>query len=736
MPEHISQVHFPTDATLLMDPSYPLIHRDLSWLQFNDRVLAEARMSAGNPLLERIKFLAISSSNLDEFFMIRVSSLERSINAAKDNHHKNFRLLKIKDSILNAVSKFAVKQAETLELLTVELASAGVHIVRNPSPGTEEFELGRHIFEQEIMPRLSPPEAFSMPLLGTIENLQLAVLCGKDLWFRIPKSLPPMSMALSHSGQAYFFFLDDLLAIHLVSALNLQQPPAFLRLTRDSDFTIEFDDEDIESIPDVVRSGLRIRERGKPVRLQYLGDLSVNFLRQAAQVLKIQPNEIFQAPLTTMLHGLWSLVNSVPEAIASQPGLRYQPLNILIPDTFSSGDKIFKTLKSQDLLLHHPYDSFDAYIAWIQAACADPKVTMIEQTAYRMDLLSPLIEALKEAAKKKKVRIIIELRARFDEFNNLKLADELQKAGVEVAFGFGKLKLHAKVALVTRQESEGLKHYTHLSTGNYKGTTARIYTDLAIITSNDEVGSDARHFFDAVWQGQIPSTFHHLVPAPAKLHRRLLQLIRQETEAAHQGKKARIVVKVNALVDATVVQYLYAASQAGVKIDLIVRGACSLVPGINGLSHNIRVISIIDRYLEHSRIYYFESSRAMYLSSADWMPRNFFSRLELAFPVLDPKLYEYIRDVLIPTYISDNIKAKELTPQGYWKRRSRRAGIKSMRSQFYFEELANRKYRGTPLEKINVPSLREGVKAAAQPLLKDKPLEAPSIAIYNEHDGN
>jgi polyphosphate kinase len=326
---------------------------------------------------------------------------------------------------------------------------------------------------------------------------------------------------------------------------------------------------------------------------------------------------------------------------------------------------------------------------------------MIEQTVYRMDAVSPVIKALKKAASKKIVRVIIELRARFDELNNLRLADELRSAGVEVAFGFGRLKLHAKVALITRKVDGQTRLYTHLSTGNYNAATSRQYTDLAILTANQEMGRDARHFFDKVWNAEVPNSFKQLVSAPSRLHRKLIQLIEAETEAARKGQKGRIVAKVNALVDKAVIEKLYQASTAGVQVDLIVRGACSLVPGVQGLSENIRVISVVDRFLEHSRLYYFQSSQVMYLSSADWMPRNFFSRLELAFPILDPLIYRYIVEILIPTYLSDTAKAKELTPIGTWKKRApvRVKGQRgSIRSQFVFALLAENDYRGTPLE--------------------------------------
>jgi polyphosphate kinase len=701
----------PTLPSLLVQANIPLIHRDLSWIQFNERVLAEARQPM-NPLLERAKFLAISSSNLDEFFMIRVASINRALTRAEGRDPPMAeRLHRIQSAILEAVAKFGAKQAEALDLLAGELESVGVFVVRKPRPGTAYSDLSKKMFDELVLHRLSAPEPFSLAKLSTMENLQTVALLKNGNWIKIPKTIPAVLLCSDESkGEACFFFLDDLLATHLGAALGAPGTPSFLRMTRDGDFTVDLEEEDPESIPDVVRTGLGTREKGKPIRLQYLGEFQGNFLEEAAKALKLEPAQVLPAPHTLGLQGLWTVVNQCPEAIAQKPGLRYPSLRSPISGPLRDSEKIFEELKSQDVLLHHPYDSYDGFVAWIRAACADPNVTMIEQTVYRMDTLSPVIEALKRAASQKKIRVIIELRARFDELNNLLLAEDLRKAGVEVAFGFGSLKLHAKIALITRNEPDGIHLYTHLSTGNYNATTARQYTDLAILTSNAEIGADARLFFDSVWKGEVPTSFKHLVSAPAKLHRRLINHIEHETEAAKQGKKARIVAKVNALVDDAVVAQLYKASQAGVQVDLIVRGACSLIPGVPGLSENIRVISLVDRFLEHSRIYYFESGKSLYLSSADWMPRNFFSRLEIAFPILDRHLYEYISQVVIPLYLADMVKAKELTPQGTWKKRSFSSlnpqtskavetlfGRRPIRSQFLFEELAVNRYKGTSL---------------------------------------
>jgi polyphosphate kinase len=701
----------PTLPSLLVQPNVPFIHRDLSWLQFNERVLAEARQTS-NPLLERAKFLAISAANLDEFFMIRLASLERTIaSAVKRDPDAGSRLHRIHSAILEAVAKFGAKQAEALDLLAGELEGAGVFIVRKPQPGTVFFDISKKVFDEQVLQKLSPPEPFASSKFHSMENLQLVALLKNNQWLRIPKSVPSL-FCTTEDNQLYAFFLDDLLATHLGSALAVQGVPSFLRLTRDGDFTVDLEEEDSESIPDVVRTGLGSREKGRPVRLQYWGDFPQNFLQDAMRVLKLDRAQILPAPQTMCLHGLWNVVKQAPDWLSQKAELQYPALNAKLPLRLRDQSKIFDEIREADLLLHHPYDSFDGFVAWIQAACADPNVTMVEQTVYRMDTLSPVIDALKMAAKTKTVRVIIELRARFDELNNLLLAEELRKAGVEVAFGFGALKLHAKVALVTRKEGDVVRLYTHLSTGNYNATTARQYTDLAILTANPEIGADARVFFDAVMKGEIPTSFKQLLSAPARMHRRLLNLIDAETQAAKAGKKGHIVAKVNALVDGAVVNQLYLASQAGVQVDLIVRGACSLIPGVPGLSENIRVISVVDRLLEHSRIYYFENSKALYLSSADWMPRNFFSRLEIAFPVLDPKLYEYISQIVIPTYLADTVKAKELTPQGTWKKRTASSlapqasqiakallGKKPVRSQMVFEELALREYENTPLEK-------------------------------------
>lgn len=695
--------HLPTLPSLLLKPGVPLIHRDISWLQFNERVLQEARQTS-NPLLERLKFLSITQSNMDEFFMIRLSSLTRSYQRSlrlekhKSRSEETEGLKRVMDGIFETVTEFTVKQAETLDLIRDELSrfSISVHLMKDAEPAIHK--MASRIFHNEVLPALQEPQKYTPGQLMSVQNLQMFAVLGEKKWITIPRSLPAVLLHQTGEKRFHLFFLDDLVGTFVCEAFGVEGAAYVMRLTRDGDFTVDFDNESRADVPDVVRSHVRTREKGNPSRLQYRGSIPDDILAAAVKALRLPPAQSFSAPQTLCLQGMFSIVNKISPVVSKTKRLAHRPLKPSLPPHFDSEKNLFDAIRDQDVLLHHPYDSFEGVVEFIQAAAKDPQVKMIEQTVYRMDANSPVVEILKDAAKRKKVRALIELRARFDEINNLRLAEELSQAGVEVAFGFGKLKLHAKIALVTRQERGKLKLYTHLSTGNYNSITARAYTDLGVLTANDDIGADARYFFDSVIRGVVPTQFRQLVPAPMRLHRKLQRLIRSEIAAARRGETARIVTKVNALVDEDIIELLYEASQAGVQIELLVRGACSLIPGVKGLSENIRVTSIVDRFLEHSRIYYFENAGEMYLSSADWMPRNFFSRLELAFPVLDPRLYSYLRDVVIPTYLDDKVKARELTPEGLWRLRSQ-AGTKSpIRAQFRLEELAERQYKGTPLE--------------------------------------
>ncbi|MGZ3698444.1 MAG: hypothetical protein ACXWP5_09935, partial [Bdellovibrionota bacterium] len=448
----------------MSERAIPLKHRDLSWIQFNERVLEEANDPA-NPLFERLKFLAITSSNLDEFFMIRYPSLIKSIqNARKSGSEETSELVRTRAEILRNVESFVLKQKQTLSNLQQQLAPEGIRIhrgVTEPLPAS-----AKEVFDSRVLPALTPPEPYTVARLSLIPSLQQAVAFGKEALFLIPRTIPLVHVEQT-GAELEVYFLDDLLLNFLGPAFQIAAPALLFRVTRDGDFTVEIKEEDPESIPDAVRVGLGVREKGRPVRIQARGASVSPLLNEISGHLKLVKDQIFVSSCPLALAGLSAVSGAAEKFEPKIQPLRYPRVEPYVPASLEIGDSVFQRIAREDILLHHPYDSFDAYVAWIRASSVDPAVERIEQTVYRMDALSPVIDALKSAAKSKTVRVLIELRARFDELNNLRLADELRKAGVQVAFGFGKLKLHAKVALVTRREGEGRRLYAHFSTGNY-----------------------------------------------------------------------------------------------------------------------------------------------------------------------------------------------------------------------------------------------------------------------------
>ena len=690
---------------LFADPQRPFVHRDFSWLQFNDRVLAEAR-SSENPLLERLKFLGITSSNLDEFFMIRVASLDREILTAQRNPRTDpkvlNRLVQTRSQIMHRCAQFHRRQSQSFNNLRRLLAREKVFISRRFQQSDRIHVTGEQIFYSEVAPLLPALERFEPDSLSELTNLQSIVIFPNGQFLKIPKNLPNVLWIDISSKEFALFFTDDLVRYFIRKAYGIKGLPMLLRLTRDADVSVEANEEDPALIPDAVRKKIRSRDVGRPVRAQISGNRSLLSKTNLSKILRIEENKIFDVQHPFLLHGAYEFANELVKDARFKSNLTYPEFKPVIPKAFVQTSEIFENLRKHDFLLHQPYDSFDAYINFIEEAAEDPDVISIQQTVYRIDKLSHLMQILKKAAATKKIRVFIEPRARFDEIQNLQLAEDLRTSGVDVKFAFGPLKLHAKVALVTRREEGKLVNYTHLSTGNYNAKTARLYTDMAIFSANQEVGEDAKLFFEVLNAAKLPENFgqfKRLVVAPIRLHKRLISLIQAETTASREGKPARIFAKMNTLVDQNVVNSLYEASKAGVRIDLNVRGACSLLPKIKGLSENIRVISIVDRFLEHTRIYYFQNSKIIYLSSADWMPRNFFKRLKLAFPILDPAIYEFIRKQVIPTYLRDRQKAWELTSKGVWRRRRSSKVAPVSRAQSVFQALALKSYRGTELDR-------------------------------------
>ena len=686
-------------SDLLIDRDAPYIERDLSWLQFNERVLAEA-LDRDNPLLERLKFLGITSSNLDEFFMIRFAALSREVTHLSknmiDNAAKLKRLSAVRSNVLTNVLSFHEKQARTLHQLTKDLHRSNVSLWRDLNVNPKLQRIARDVFEQHVANELHVPRHFGATAVRRLMNLQLGLLFRSGMFVAVPKAVPTILWKLLPNRTIAVFFLDDLLKEFAGSVLGESEPPLVLRVTRDCDVVLELEDEDPESIPNAVRRSVSAREVRRAVRLQVTeGDSGIS--EQILDTFRLPVEQLFRPAVPLSLAGVVQFVLEMRTILPRRTRLLYPVFSGFVPIPFHNPERVLPAVKRQDFIFHQPYDSFDSYVHFIAAAVADPKVKAIYQTVYRTDALSPVVEMLRQAARSKQIVVVIEPRARFDEINNIRLAEELRHSGATVYFATGQLKVHAKVTLVVREADGQREMYTHLSTGNYNAKTARQYTDFAIATSHQDIGEDALRFFEAVIAEKTPEGMKQLVLAPTGLHRRILALIKAETHAAERGLPARIFAKVNALVDARVIEMLYRASQAGVQVDLVVRGACSLIPGIAGVSDKIRVLSIVDRYLEHSRMYYFQNERAIYLSSADWMPRNFFSRMEIAFPVLDPRLFAYLTEVVIPTYLKDGAKARILNRQGIWQTRTGRIRAERVRSQFVFEELARRKYRGTPI---------------------------------------
>jgi polyphosphate kinase len=685
---------------LLEDPQKPFIHRDLSWLQFNERVLAQSR-STDNPLLERLRFLGITGSNLDEFFMIRFASLKEQIRSMRKNHlistEQIDRTRHIRDEILVSAARFEDRQTRTFNLLNKQLFENGIRIYRRSPHLARLDEIGKEIFDKQCLPYFREPERFNYEKLKSLFNLQAAVISPDGKMLTIPKNLPAAFYAFDDQKKLVLFYLDDLITYSVQRLLGTTKRLCLIRMTRDADVTVDLEEEDPESIPDYIKRKVGSRELGRPVRAQLSGFHQMLNLEKICKTLSISELQVYRTNLPLFIHGSYQVVNELQKQQFDAKNLVFAPIHSRVPRALRCKSSVFEKLTQRDQLLHHPYDSFEAYTNFIEASLEDPQVSSIYQTVYRVDTLSKVTEMLKKAAATKKVKVIIEPRARFDELNNIQLAEELRSAGVKVVFSFGKLKLHAKVALVERKEEGKIRYYTHLSTGNYNAATARLYTDLAILTAHQGIGADAKNFLDAVSEERIPTGLQHLVLAPTDLHKRLLQLIEREIQAAKQGRSARIFAKMNALVDYKVVNSLYEASKAGVRIDLIVRGACSLIPRIKGLSDNIRVFSVVDRFLEHSRLYYFQDSNQVYLTSADWMPRNFFSRLELAFPILDPRIHDFLKHHMIPIYLRDRIKARELDSIGVWRKRKSLGSQFDLQAQKIFQKLADSDYDDTPL---------------------------------------
>jgi polyphosphate kinase len=651
----------------------PVFNRELSWLAFNDRVLEEAR-DESNPLLERVRFATIVASNLDEFFMVRVAGLK---GAVADGDKRPHACGMTPAEQLAAIRERAAPMLNELHRLVVgtllpALAAQGIHVVEVASlDAASRAAIGAY-FQSDVLPALTPLAidverpfpmlsalslnvAFWLPPTTEDTERRLAIV-------QLPSRLPRL-VRLKGIDAPTFVLLDDIIRSESAALFPGQVvgESAAFRLARDSE--LELDDEG-ESFLEAVERSLRQRRRSDVVRLEVAAGASDDAAAHLANLADVGPDDVYCLPGFVDVRAL--------SAVCDLPGydrLRFPPAPPVVTVAPVEQDDIFAAIERRDILLHHPYESFDPVVAFVEAAAEDPDVLAIKQTLYRTSGDSPIVVALTRAADEgKQVTVLVELMARFDESRNIRWARRLEEMGAHVIYGIRHYKVHAKICLVVRRTKEGLRRYVHMGTGNYNDGTARLYTDMGLLTADPDIAADASAFWSALTGYSDPPRLRKLIMAPTMLRDRLLTLIRGERRRAQDGQPARIMAKMNSLVDVEIIRALYEASQVGVRIDLNVRGMCTLKPGIPGLSDRITVTSIVGRYLEHARIFVFQSGgdEDVYLASADWMPRNLDARVELMFPIESPAAKRKVLDALAALF-RDNVKGRRLQGDGQWR---------------------------------------------------------------------
>ena len=670
------------------------LNRELSWLEFNQRVLDEA-LDPENPLLERVKFFCIVSSNLDEFFEVRVAGLKQQIESDVVERSVDGMVASEAFRAITRRVRRMVQDQYTCwrDQLMPALSKNGIRILDLPELSPPDLEWVEQYYRAEVRPVLTPlaiDPAHPFPqLLNKSLNLivRLEMPKGQETLkhlavVQIPRILPRMVRLPGRDGRLDFVYLGRLIG-HLLGDLfpgtKILGYWAF-RVTRNSELYI--DEEEAANLLKAVENELHNRRKGDAVRLEVDSECP-GFIQEALlKTLRLAEDDLYliDGPLNpTRLMALYQGDHS--------PELRDPAFVAPIAARLRDRPDLFAAIRERDILLHHPYENFSSIVAFLEQAASDPEVLAIKQTLYRTGGDPRIIGALENAVRNgKQVTAVVELRARFDEANNIQWARQLEEAGVHVVYGLVGYKIHAKSCLVVRREGHQIRRYVHLATGNYNPTTARLYTDIGLLTCRPEFGDDVTTFFNLLTGICQFQPLRKLLVAPFELHEKILQLIARETENAQRGLPARIVAKINSLAERQVIESLYQASQAGVEIDLIVRGICCLRPGIKGLSENIRVRSIVDRFLEHSRVYCFENAcqPQVFIASADWLPRNFFRRIELAFPIEDGNLRERVINEILAVSLADNARARIELPDGSYRRVRPIPGEPVRRSQAQF----------------------------------------------------
>lgn len=677
------------------------INRELSWIEFNRRVLEEAQ-DPTQPLIERVKFLVIFSSNLDEFFEIRVAGIKQQIESeTSDVGPDGMSPTEIFNAIQRKVRELVATQyALWNDELTPALARSGIRIHHVPELSAKRAEWAHRFFQEEVFPLLTPlavDASHPFPqLLNKSHNLLVRARAGRGgeplhAIVQVPRVLPrliPLPRGKGDDEPWDYIYLASLIKHHigeLFPGLLLDGVHAF-RVTRNSDLYV--DEEEAENLLRSIEQELRRSSRGDAVRLEVETDCPKDFRELLLEFFDLAEPDLSRVDGPLSMTHLAPLISN--DAFAKLKDRVFQPgRDPALPPHVN----LFEVMRKQDVLLHHPYESFDPVVELIENAANDPQVLALKITLYRTSGDSTIVEALIAAANAgKQVTALVELRARFDEAANIQWARRLEEAGAHVVYGVVGLKTHCKALLIVRRDSDKLRHYVHLGTGNYHPRTARTYTDFSLFTTNPEITEEVAIVFNTLTGLAGYPGLKKLMVAPFDLSPRLIALIERERNHGLAGQPARMIVKLNSLVDQEIIEKLYEASCAGVKIDLIVRGICCLRPQVPGLSENIRVISIVGRFLEHSRIYYFENAGQpkVFLASADWMPRNFLRRVEIAFPIEDAALRDDIINEVLPTFLNDHVKARELQPDGVYVRLHPQEGAPRSQAQLHFREWSRR----------------------------------------------
>ncbi len=679
------------------------INRDLSLIEFFRRVLEEA-FDKKQPLLERLKFITILSANLDEFFMIRVSGLKEKLGREVVVLRDGSTTPELLAEIRTRISEMTNAQMNCLrDEILPELAQAGIAIKPYVSLSDTERREVEQYFETSIYPLLTPQAVdptHPFPYISASGiNLGLNVRpklnrrvartlknVGDEFFVRI--KIPPFVPRLIPFGKDLqnYVFVEDLTIANIRRLVPEAAPESchIFRITRDAD--IDLRESETEDLLETMEENLKLRRFGDVVRLEISETMPAEMVEYLSTSLEITTDDIYSIDGPLNLVALGELYK------IDRPDLKDSPLNVTVPPVFESPESKFDLIKGRDMLLHHPYMPYSIVTDFIQEAVKDPDVLAIKMCLYRIGAESPIAPLLIEASEQgKQVTVLIELKARFDEENNIEWAKRLERAGVHVVYGLLGLKTHCKATLIVRREGEDLVRYVHLATGNYNPETSAFYTDLGLLTANDDIGHDATELFNYLTVYSQREKFRDLVVAPIYLREKMIELINREVVHAQNGRPSGIIAKMNRLADAELVNALYDASRAGVQIDLIVRGICTLRPGVPGLSENIRVRSIVGRLLEHSRVYYFVNggNPAVYTGSSDWMPRNLDRRVEVLAPVNDPEIRKYLKDQFLVSYLKDNVKARELRQDGTYQRAVRQPGESDFDSQMSFQGVSN-----------------------------------------------